>query len=212
MQKRILYFSIILAFVLWYVMFVVKPFNFWLMMAFSTTLLSLIVLWIGKPFAEKGEWCWSNVLLGVASALLLYGIFWIGNHALVFAEKLLPGIFSGRSENLTAIYANRGGLASHWVALLLFFPVGFGEEFFWRGLVQKYFASKLGRWRGFFLATILYAGVHFSTGNYVLLMAALTCGIFWGALYAWRGHLLPVLLSHMIWDPLIFVILPIQQG
>jgi uncharacterized protein len=210
MQKRVLIFSILLAFVLWYVMFVIKPLNFWLMMSFSTALLSLIVLWIGTPFNKPGEWTWTNAAIGIFSALALYGIFWTGNQMLILGEKLLPGLFSSRPENLAAIYGNRGALAPHWVALLLFFPIGFGEEFYWRGLVQKHFSCTLGRWRGFFLTTFLYTAVHFATGNFVLLIAALTCGLFWGALYAWRGCLFPVLLSHMLWDPLIFILQPIQ--
>ncbi|HOT96026.1 MAG TPA: type II CAAX endopeptidase family protein [bacterium] len=210
MKKGVFYFSIALAFLLWYVMFVLRPFNFWLMMAFSTSLLSLIVLWIGKPFAEKGEWRWSNVLIGVVSALVLYGVFWIGNQVLVLGERLLPQLISSRPENLASIYGNRGSLAPHWIALLLFFPIGFGEEFFWRGLVQNRFSTRLGRWRAFFLTTFLYTAVHFATGNLVLLLAAVTCGLYWGALYAWRGALLPVLISHMIWDPLIFVFFPVQ--
>ncbi len=210
MKKAVFGFSIALAFVLWYVMFVLRPFNFWLMMACSTSLLSLIVLWIGKPFAAKGEWRWSNVVLGIASALVLWGIFWVGNQVLMFGERLLPQFFSGRPENLAAIYGNRGQLAPQWIALLLFFPIGFGEEFFWRGLVQNRFATRLGRWRAFFLTTFLYTAVHFATGNLVLLLAAVTCGLYWGALYAWRGALLPVLISHMLWDPLVFVLFPIQ--
>ncbi|HNW59517.1 MAG TPA: type II CAAX endopeptidase family protein [bacterium] len=210
MKKAAFYLAIALAFVLWYVMFVLRPFNFWLMMAFSTSLLSLIVLWIGKPFATEGEWRWSNIAIGVASALVLYGLFWIGNQMLILGEQLLPQFISGRPANLAAIYGNRGSLAPHWIALLLFFPIGFGEEFFWRGLVQNRFGARLGRWRGFMLTTFLYTAVHFATGNYVLLLAAVTCGLFWGALYAWRGALLPVLISHMLWDPFIFVLFPIQ--
>ncbi len=210
MRKWILYIAIALVFVLWYIMFVLKPFNFWMMMAFSTSLLSLVVLWIGEPFARRGEWSWSNVWIGVASALLLYAIFWAGNQGLILFEKLVPGLFSDRPRNLAAIYGNRGELAPHWVALLLFFPIGFGEEFFWRGLVQNHFSGTRSRWGGFLIATFLYTAVHFATGNYVLLLAALTCGLFWGALYAWRGQLFPVLLSHMLWDPLIFVLFPIQ--
>ena len=210
MQKKVLVFSIVLAFVLWYVMFVVKPLNFWLMMSFSTTLLSLIVLWIGQPFSERGEWTWTNAFIGIASAFVLYAIFWTGNHMLILGEQWMPSLFSGRPEKLAAIYGNRGALGPHWVALLLFFPIGFGEEFYWRGLVQKHFAGKVGRWRAFLLTTFLYTAVHFATGNVVLLLAALTCGIFWGGLYAWRGQLFPVLLSHMLWDPFIFILQPIQ--
>lgn len=210
MQKKVLILSILLAFVLWYIMFVIRPFNFWLMMSVSTSLLSLIALWIGKPFSEKGEFSWTNLWIGISSALVLYAIFWIGNQVLVLAGKLLPELFASRPEKLAAVYGNRGAVPEAVVALLLFFPIGFGEEYYWRGLVQKYFAGTMGRWQAFFLTTFLYTAVHFATGNYVLLLAALVCGLFWGALYAWRGHLFPVLLSHMLWDPFIFILYPIM--
>jgi membrane protease YdiL (CAAX protease family) len=32
----------------------------------------------------------------------------------------------------------------------------------------------------------------------------------WGGLYLWSGSIVPVLISHMIWDPLVFIILPLN--
>lgn len=210
MQKRVVWISVGLAFVLWYVMFVERPFNFWWMMSFSTALLSLITLWVGRPLLPRSEWTMANVLLGIGSAIVLYFIFWLGHHALILMEQWMPGLLQNRAANLGAIYANRGELPAQWVALLLFFPIGFGEEFYWRGLVQKYFSKRFSRWVGFLLTALLYTAVHVATGNVVLLLAAVVCGLYWGALYAWRGQLLPVLISHMLWDPFIFIVRPIM--
>jgi hypothetical protein len=94
--------------------------------------------------------------------------------------------------------------------LLLFFPIGFGEEIFWRGYVQRGFAEKWSGRRAFILTTLLYTAVHLPTGNTVLIAAALTCGLFWSGVYFATGRLLPVLISHMLWDPAIFIVWPIR--
>ena len=62
----------------------------------------------------------------------------------------------------------------------------------------------------FVLTALLYTAIHVPTGNPVLILAALTCGLFWGGFYRATGRLVPVLVSHMLWDPFIFVIMPIK--
>jgi uncharacterized protein len=181
---------------------VLRPFNFWLMMGCATTLLSFFAILFGRPLFNKGDLCLKNILIGVASAILLYGIFWIGN-------QMLAMILSTRAEHLGAIYANKGSLSPMIVGALLFFPIGFGEELFWRGYVQRQFTMKYGKLVGLALATSIYVLVHLATGNPVLLLAALFCGLFWGGLYLWTGSLTTVIVSHMIWDPLIFVVWPV---
>jgi uncharacterized protein len=209
-MKKAVIISILLAMVLWYIMFVLRPLNFWLMMSFSTLLLSAIAVvagdLTGKDLMPNGrDW-----LMGIASAVVLYGIFFIGNELLIWVEKVIPAWLPNRSQKLAGIYANRSSLSPLLVGALLFFPIGFGEEFFWRGFVQRYFSRTGKRWVAFAITTALYTAVHVSTGNTVLLLAALVCGLFWGGLYAWTGRLPALLISHMLWDPFIFIMFPIQ--
>jgi len=205
-----LFFSIILAFVLWFVMFIVRPFNFWLMMSVSTSLLAAVSFAFRRPLFSREELSWKNILLGIAAAALLYVIFWIGNEALIFLSSLLPSLIPDRAGNIEAVYANRGALSPAVVGMLLFFPIGFGEEIFWRGFVQAGFSEKWGPLAAFGLTTLLYTAVHLPTGNPVLILAAFTCGVFWGGLYMAFGRLVPVVISHMVWDPMIFVVWPIR--
>jgi len=37
-----------------------------------------------------------------------------------------------------------------------------------------------------------------------------TAGLLWGALFAWTGSLVPGILSHALWDVLMFVLVPLQ--
>jgi uncharacterized protein len=201
--------SVVLAASLWYIMFVIHPLNFWLMMSFSTSLLTVISILAGRPLFKVEDRSLRMLLFGLLSAVGLYAIFWVGNKTLILAETMLPGFLPDRLGNITSVYANRGTLSPLVVGILLFFPIGFGEELFWRGFIQQKLGKELGSNWGFALTSLIYVAVHLPTGNPVLILAALTCGIFWGGLYRVTGSLGLVLISHMIWDPLIFIIVPI---
>ena len=202
--------SILLAFALWTVMFVLRPLNFWLMLSFSTSLLGTIALTQARSLLRREELSLKNFLLGFLMAGLLYAIFWLGNQFLILVSALFPSLLPDPSGNIGSVYANLGSLPPALVGALLFFPIGFGEEIFWRGFVQRRFAETWNPAAGFILALLLSTGVHLPTGNLVLILAAFTCGAFWGGLYWLTGSFLPVLISHMLWDPAIFVVWPIR--
>ena len=67
-----------------------------------------------------------------------------------------------------------------------------------------------GSWAGFLIATLVYAGVHAWSGNFMLVMAALVAGLAWGLMVLRFRNLWPGLISHAIWDLVIFVLLPIS--
>ena len=89
--------------------------------------------------------------------------------------------------------------------------IGPAEEIFWRGYVQRTLSQKLGANKGFIVATAIYTLVHIGSLNFMLIMAAMVCGIAWGLLY----RLMPerftaITLSHALWDAAVFVIFPIM--
>lgn len=180
------------------------------MLTFSTSLLSAIAFFQVRPLLSRSEFTARNILLGVFLAALLYALFYVGNQFLILVSRLFPFLLPDRAGNTASVYANLGGLSPGLVALLLLFPIGFGEEVFWRGFVQRRFKERGGGRFAFVLTTCLYTAIHLPTGNPVLILAALTCGLFWGGFYWVTGALVPVLVSHMLWDPFIFVILPIK--
>jgi len=208
LKISVVYLSIILAFVLWFMMFVVRPFNFWILMSISTVLLSVISFVAGRPIFKKTEFNFKNVLLGIFFALILYGIFWTGNRIIILMTDMHPALSPFLKEKMNLIYANRDELPVYIVGILLFFPIGFGEEIFWRGFIQKYFTHRWNAPMAVIITTVLYTAVHLPTGNPVLIMASLTCGLFWGSLYWFTGNLVPVVLSHMVWDVAVFVLWP----
>ncbi|OGL42229.1 MAG: hypothetical protein A2161_06665, partial [Candidatus Schekmanbacteria bacterium RBG_13_48_7] len=164
----------------------------------------------GWPLFEKKEINLRNIIIGIALAILLYIIFWTGNKFIIFLSSLKPGLVPERIENLNSIYANRGMFSSYVISALLFFPIGFGEEIFWRGFIQRFLTGKWNPLVAITVTTFLYVMVHVPTGNPILILAAFTCGLFWGSSYRLSGSIIPVLVSHMVWDPFIFVIMPIK--
>jgi hypothetical protein len=91
----------------------------------------------------------------------------------------------------------------------MLFLIGPGEELFWRGFLQRRLQKGLGQWRGFILATMIYAFIHVGSGNVMLVLAAGVCGLFWGFLYLRFHSMLLNAISHTLWDVSIFLLLPV---
>jgi len=144
-----------------------------------------------------------HILIGIFSAIGLYLIFYLGN--------IITGyLFPFKDSQVLSVYSNRSNGNLIWIGLLLLFVIGPGEEIYWRGFIQNTLSKKMGETKGYVISVLLYAGVHIITGNVMLVIAALVCGIYWGWLYKREKSLLPVIMSHAIWDLTIFVILPLM--
>ena len=146
----------------------------------------------------------AKTALGLVSAAALYGVFWGGN----LLSRAWFGEWAG--QGIDSVYGLKSGASLTRIVLLIALLIGPTEEVFWRGLLQRQFAARWGRWGAFLLATALYAGVHISSGNPMLVLAAVVCGVFWGLLYLWRGSVLLNVVSHTAWDLAVFVLFPLS--
>jgi len=135
-----------------------------------------------------------DVAIGVAGAVVLYGVFWVGDKIL---RRWLPGIAAQVDELYTLRSVPSAEPLPIPVVLLV---VGPCEELFWRGLVQAR--------AGFAVALALYAAVHLWERKAVLVLAAVAGGAFWGAIFAWRGTLVAPIISHALWDLAVVVWFP----
>ena len=201
-SKQII-FTIIVASILWYLLFVVKPMNFWLEMSLSISTLVLMAFIFNKNTFKLGKLTKRYIVIGISSAIALYIIFYLGNIVSGF-------IFPFKDSQVLSVYSNRSSGNLIWIGLLLLFIIGPGEEIYWRGFIQNTLSQKMGETKGYVISVLLYAGVHIITGNVMLVIAALVCGVFWGWLYKKEKSLLPVIISHAIWDLTVFVIFPLM--
>ena len=192
--------AIVLAFICWAITFGLSWGNFWIKIGVSVIIICLYSFIWQKP---RFQFTLSNTVIGILSAVVLYGIFYLGN-------LLAPFIVKGAEIQVGGIYSLGVGTSRVFVFLLLCFITGPGEEIFWRGFLQKRLMEHFGPAEGFVLGILLYSGVHIFSTNFILIMAALVAGAFWGGLYLWKRDLGLVIVSHSLWSAFIFAVFPIQ--
>ncbi len=174
--------------------------NFWVKIGLSVIAVCSYSLFWQKP---KIVFHFRSFLWGLLSAAILYGIFFLGN-------TLAPYILPGAKTQVGGIYSLGGGTHQVLVFLLLFFITGPGEEIFWRGFLQDRLMTRWGNSSGFWVTTMIYAGVHVFSGNLILILAAWVAGAFWGLLYLWKKDLLVQITSHSVWSAVIFAVAPVH--
>lgn len=178
--------------------------NFWIKI--TTT---VCVLCAGSFYAagfpiRRVQRLYRETVIGVVAAVVLYGIFWLG-------DFVAASLFGFAPKQVEAIYAIKQ-LGHPWlVAAVLLLVTSPGEELFWRGYVLREAMKRWGEWRGFLVGAGIYGAVHIPSCNLMLVMAALVAGIFWCALYQWRkGDLIACIVSHALWTVSVFLVFPIR--
>ncbi|GHU70485.1 abortive infection protein [Bacteroidia bacterium] len=197
--------AIVIAALLWFVMFspwTAPHLNFWLGMTVAALVLIGTSVIFGKNFRKQFRFNWKDMAIGIASAAVLWGVFYLGDY---FSSLW----FDFAKPQVSSIYSLKDGENPIVLIALLLFLVGPAEELFWRGFVQRKLGERYGEWTAFFVATAIYALVHIWSFNFMLIMAALVCGGFWGLLYKWNKNMLTLVVSHALWDVAVFVVFPI---
>lgn len=184
----------------------IGAFDFWWWMSFNLLLLIGAAFSFDREYREQISSFFSrgaafNIFMGIASALLLFAVFKAGN-------LISRALFDFAGTGIDSIYNYKGDASHLRIAFLMLLVIGPGEELLWRGYFQKRFEDRLGPWKGFIMASLFYAAVHVATLNIMLILAALTCGLFWGFLYMRYRSLLMICLSHTLWDIAVFILFP----
>lgn len=191
----------VLCIVWWGMLFTIWNANFFLYLSIGTTMLAIFSLAIDRR--QLSTFRMRDIWIGVISAAALYAIFFIGGG---ISKIVLPS----EAAKLSSIYELGRGIPRWLLGIMLAMPIGFGEELFWRGCVQRLAAERWSPRIGFAITVAIYTALHISSLNLVLIGAAAVCGTFWGYIYYRTNSIMAVIISHMIWDPLIFVILPVS--
>jgi len=177
--------------------------NFWLGLSCAALLLAGVsVAWGGLPL-ERREMTIRRTGMAVVSAAVLYGLFAMGRHASV-------SLFPFASGQIGAVYAIRQEADPALIALVLILVTSPCEELFWRGFLQRACMARFGGVRGWLLAALAYAGAHVVSGNFMLVGAALTAGLFWGFLYLRMRSVYLCIVSHALWTVAVFLLWPLS--
>ncbi len=169
---------------------------------FSATLLLFILVAVAMEELDDKLSVSKYIVWGVISGVLLFALFWIGNQIIEYFNWPL------RSQ-ITALYKYYAPSLS-WHYLFLLLVIVPGEEIFWRGFIQKRLISYSNNLVSIFVSTIMYTSVHLYASHLMLPFAALTAGLFWSWLYAWKRSIPLVIVSHLIFDLFLFVLMPFR--
>jgi uncharacterized protein len=199
----------ILMFSPMFVLHQIGPFDFWWWMSCNLIVLLIICFltdweYLNLLRKDLGEGLLKKIGIGLLSAFLLYLVFFIGNY-------LSRKWFNFAGSGIEGVYSFKGNATGIRIALLMLLVIGPGEELFWRGYLQRRFSSKYGKWAGLIIALVLYTGVHILTGNIMLIMAAMICGLFWGWMYLKYNSMVINIISHTVWDIVVFLVLPFSS-
>ena len=200
------YLPIAVAVLLWFLMFnpwITRPVDFWTMMTISGCILLTLAITIDRSWLADIKVSWSGLLLGIGLALALWGVFWVG-------DKVATWMFPFARPQVDTIYGMKESQSEWVIGLLLLFVIGPAEEIFWRGFVQRGIAGRSTANVAFIVTLLIYGLVHIWKFNFMLIMAALVCGFVWGLAYRlWPKQLFALIVSHAVWDTLVFVVWPI---
>jgi len=145
-----------------------------------------------------------EIALGIGSAAALYGIFHVGDR---LSRQILPK----GGDQIDDIYKLKRIRPRKELMLRLGLIIGPAEEFFWRGFLQQGLMERFGRFWGTLMGVAAYGGVHIASGNFTLVGAATVAGAFWGGLYGLGMPLGALIVSHILWDNIIFLIAPTSK-
>jgi membrane protease YdiL (CAAX protease family) len=174
--------------------------RFWTKMAAGIGCLGAYAVY-ANPDLRKTRLRPADVARGIASAGALYGVFQVGDR---FARKVMP---NGSAE-IDDIYRKRGLAPDRFIAGALVLLIAPGEELFWRGLVNRYLAQRLGPVAGNAAGATVYGAIHLVSGNLTLTGAAGVAGAFWSLQHLADGRMAPLIVSHVAWDVWIFLVRP----
>ncbi|MDO5553341.1 MAG: CPBP family glutamic-type intramembrane protease [Planctomycetia bacterium] len=206
-QKHKLLISILIAFLLWFVMF--SPWTaslipFWPMMSVSAMLLLTMAFSFRRDWRGILRFTPRALAYGALLAAFLWCVFWLG-------DKASGIIFHFAPRQIADVYTLREGTSPVVIALLLLLIIGPAEEIFWRGYVQRSLADLYGKNAAVLIAVAVYTLVHIFSFNLMLLAAAALLGCVWSILFRLYPRSLPALIvSHALWDAAVFVFFPFR--
>ncbi|MCJ7841717.1 CPBP family intramembrane metalloprotease [Lederbergia sp. NSJ-179] len=191
--------SLILACCLISITFDYKHQVFWYL--YTATMLFLISITIIAEKTEDKISIKQAIFWGIPSGILLYVLF-------SFGKWLLSFIPVNALNQITKLY-EYFSLEWLWQYLLLIFVIIPGEEFFWRGFVLKRILRYIHPTAAVIIGASLNALAFCLTGYLLLILAAFFSGLVWGILYVWKRSLPLLIISHLIFDLLLFVLFPL---
>jgi membrane protease YdiL (CAAX protease family) len=190
------------------ILFIRPAASFFLLGAFvATPVMALVSLWL-TGYKDLFKPSTRSISIGVLSSILLYGVFYAGNEFIRTFKPLGIG-----SSGEASIYSTIGSHPIYLQVVILALDA-FGFESYFRGSLQNFLSSVIASKRtsgvlGVFLAALCDSLIHIISLNPLWMITTLVADSVWGMTYYYTRDLGSSMVSHLIWDLVIFIIAPI---
>ena len=172
---------------------------FWYLYAFTLLVGISISLMAGK-FEDQLP-TWKYLIFGIGYGTITYGFVKLG-------AIILPYIDNTTNNEISKFLTNYGP-TNIWHYLLLIFIIVVGEEMFWRGYVQQQLKRYTSPFWAVVITALLFSLALAISGFIPGAIAAIVAGLLWGALYEWKKSLPLIIVSHVVFTLLLFLVLPL---
>lgn len=172
---------------------------FWYLYAF-TLLIGMAIALVSAKFEDRIP-TWQYLIFGIGYGTITYGLVKLGYIVLPFIDKNIANDVSKFLETY--------GPSNIWHYVLLIFIIAVGEEMFWRGYVQQQLKRYTQTKYAVFITAILFSLSIAISGFTAGIIAAFVAGLIWGTLYEWKKSLPLVIVTHVVFILLLFLVLPI---
>jgi hypothetical protein len=146
-----------------------------------------------------------STIVGLVIAALLYLVFIGGNAGIAAMHPF--GIGASNENSIYSLIASPGNSLVLQLLVLLFDALGY--ESYFRGVLQTRLGEKVGGAAPVATAAI-DAGVHVLSMNPLWVASTFIVDTLWGLGYRYTKDLTGNVVSHFVWDILIFVLFPIH--
>lgn len=142
------------------------------------------------------------IFLGIVTGIIFYLIIWGG-------FKVIQAFHWPLDNNVSRLYRYFAP-SIFWQYLALILVAAPGEELFWRGFIQKRLLRYFQPFSSILLGSLLYASVQIYSGDILLIFVTFFAGLAWGGLYIWKKSMPMIIVSHIIFDILLFILNPLK--
>lgn len=173
---------------------------FWYLYAFTIMVGMAISILHEKPNDELATW--KYLTFGIGYGTIAYSIVKVGYWVI---SKINQDWLRLIDKFLTTYSP-----LNIWHLILLVLIISVGEELFWRGYIQQQLKAYVTPFVAVVLAALLFSMSIYLSGFLLGAIASFIVGVIFGLLYEWRKSMPLIIVAHVVFVLLIFLILPLK--
>ncbi len=174
---------------------------YWLVGLHAVLVIGIVVALRGGSLREIARPSGRDILLGVAVGVIMTLATYPAYRA---ADALVPGLATEVARLYDAASTQTLAIALAWTMVILT-----GEELLWRSAWIAIWEPRWGAPIAAVSSLLAYALTQLGSGSIVVVLLACTCGAIWTGLRMYTGRVLPGLIAHAIWTPVVILLRPV---